>query len=193
MLETYQSCTLCPRMCSADRRTSRGFCQAGDTVKIARAALHPWEEPCISGTNGSGTVFFSGCTLKCIFCQNYTLSHENFGKEVTIERLAEIFLELQEQGAHNINLVTGTHYLPSIKAALGLARPQLTIPVVYNSGGYERVETLREYADYIDIYLPDLKYYDSRLSENYSAAKDYFQKASEAIKEMKNRDSALDC
>ena len=184
MIETYHSCTLCPRMCSADRSTSRGFCRAGDTLKIARAALHPWEEPCISGTKGSGTVFFSGCTLKCIFCQNHTLSHENYGKEITIERLAEIFLELQEKGAHNINLVTATHYLPSIRAALDLVRPELHIPVVYNCGGYERVETLREYKDYIDIYLPDLKYYDSSLSEKYSAAKDYFDVASKAIEEM---------
>ena len=184
MLEIYNSCTLCPRMCGADRRTSRGFCQAGDTIKIARAALHPWEEPCISGANGSGTVFFSGCTLKCIFCQNHTLSHENYGKEITIARLAEIFLELQEKGAHNINLVTATHYLPSIRAALDLVRGKLRIPVVYNCGGYERVETLQEYKDYIDIYLPDLKYYDSRLSEKYSAAKDYFTTASKAIEEM---------
>ena len=181
---TYTSCTLCPRMCKADRTASRGFCQAGDTVKIARAALHPWEEPCISGTNSSGTVFFSGCTLKCIFCQNYTLSHENFGKEISIARLAEIFLELQQQGAHNINLVTATHFLPSIKEALDMVREDLHIPVVYNCGGYERIETLREYSDYIDIYLPDLKYYDSNRSEKYSAAKDYFSVASKAIEEM---------
>ena len=184
MSTIYESCTLCPRMCHADRRTSRGFCQAGDVVKIARAALHPWEEPCISGINGSGTVFFSGCTLKCVFCQNFNISHENFGKEVSIDRLSEIFLELQEQGAHNINLVTGTHYLPSIKEALALARPNLQIPVVLNCGGYERVETLREYSDCIDIYLPDLKYYDSELSKTYSAAGDYFSVASKAIREM---------
>ncbi len=180
----YTSCILCPRMCRADRRTSRGFCQAGDTVKIARAALHPWEEPCISGTNGSGTVFFSGCTLKCVFCQNHTLSHDNFGKEITVERLAEIFLELQSQGAHNINLVTAPHYLPSIKKALDQIGSELNIPVVLNCGGYERVETIREYADYIDIYLPDLKYYNSELSSKYSAAKDYFDRASKAIEEM---------
>ncbi len=184
MFNPYESCTLCPRMCRADRRTSRGFCQAGDTLKIARAALHPWEEPCISGTNGSGTVFFSGCTLKCIFCQNYDISHENFGKEISIERLSEIFLELQAKGAHNINLVTGTHYLPSIRKALDMVRGQLNIPIVLNCGGYERIETLREYSDYIDIYLPDLKYYDSRLAEKYSAAGDYFQVASKAIEEM---------
>ena len=184
MFNPYESCTLCPRMCKADRRTSRGFCQAGDTLKITRAALHPWEEPCISGTNGSGTVFFSGCTLKCIFCQNYNISHENYGKEIPIERLSEIFLELQEKGAHNINLVTGTHFLPSIRKALDLVRDQLNIPVVLNCGGYERVETLREYSDYIDIYLPDLKYYDSHLAKKYSAAGDYFQVASKAIEEM---------
>ena len=180
----YESCTLCPRMCKADRTTGHGFCGAGATVKVARAALHPWEEPCISGTNGSGTIFFSGCTLKCVFCQNHTLSHENFGKEISVNRLSEIFLELQAKGAHNINLVTGTHYLPSIREALDLAKPELKIPVVLNCGGYERIETLREFSDYIDIYLPDLKYYDSRLSEKYSSAKDYFQKASAAIEEM---------
>ncbi len=180
----YTSCTLCPRLCNVDRHTARGYCQAGDQLKIARAALHPWEEPCISGTNGSGTVFFSGCNLKCVFCQNHTLSHENFGKEVSVERLAEIFLELQEQGAHNINLVTATHYLPSIKEAFDLLGPKLTIPVVYNCGGYERVETIREYSKYIDIYLPDLKYYDAELSAKYSKAGDYFAHASKAIEEM---------
>ena len=180
----YDSCTLCPRMCRADRIHSRGFCGADSTVKIARAALHPWEEPCISGKNGSGTVFFSGCTLKCVFCQNHELSHENFGKEISVNRLAEIFLELQNQGAHNINLVTATQYLPSIKEALDLVRTDLHIPVVYNCGGYERSETLREFSDYIDIYLPDLKYYDNGLSEKYSSARDYFQTASKAIDEM---------
>lgn len=184
MSTSYNSCTLCPRMCGIDRTRTRGFCKAGDTVKVARAALHPWEEPCISGTAGSGTVFFSGCTLKCVFCQNHSLSHENFGKEISVERLAQIFLELQEKGAHNINLVTATHYLPSIKKALDLARPALTLPIVYNCGGYERIETLREFSDYIDVYLPDLKYYDSSLSKKYSAAEDYFQTASAAIQEM---------
>lgn len=171
-------------MCHADRTVTTGFCGCSDKVTVARAALHPWEEPCISGTAGSGTVFFSGCTLKCVFCQNYSLSHENFGKEVSIDRLAEIFLELQAQGAHNISLVTATQYLPSIRKALEISRPSLHIPVVYNCGGYERVETLREYSDCIDIYLPDLKYYSSSLSQKYSAAKDYFSVASEAIKEM---------
>jgi len=171
-------------MCGMDRTVSTGFCRASDTVKIARAALHHWEEPCISGTAGSGAVFFSGCTLKCVFCQNHTLSHENFGKEISVNRLAEIFLDLQAQGAHNINLVTATHYLPSIKEALDLAGDALKIPIVYNCGGYERIDTLRQYADYIDIYLPDLKYYDSALSKKYSSAPDYFAAASAAIKEM---------
>ena len=184
MSMNYESCTLCPRMCGADRTKAPGFCGASHQIKAARAALHQWEEPCISGTAGSGTVFFSGCTLKCVFCQNYPLSHENFGKEISTARLAEIFLELQEKGAHNINLVTATQYLPSIRQALELARPELHIPVVYNSGGYERTETIREFSDCIDIWLPELKYYDSGLSEKYSAAQNYFSMASEAIKEM---------
>ena len=181
---TYDCCTLCPRMCGADRHRSSGFCGAGDKIKVARAALHHWEEPCISGTRGSGTVFFSGCTLKCVFCQNHTLSHDNFGKEISVKRLSEIFLELQAQGAHNINLVTATHYLPSVREALNLAGPALKIPVVLNCGGYERVETLKEYSDCIDIYLPDLKYYDGSLSRKYSAAENYFSVASAAIQEM---------
>lgn len=184
MSNPYSSCTLCPRMCKIDRHSTLGYCKADSTLKIARAALHSWEEPCISGTRGSGTVFFSGCNLKCVFCQNHTLSHENFGKEITIDRLAEIFLELQAKGAHNINLVTATHYLPSIREALDLLGSQLTIPVVYNCGGYERVETIQEYSKYIDIYLPDLKYYDSGLSSKYSQAGDYFSQASRAIEEM---------
>ena len=184
MSMNYESCTLCPRMCKADRTRVPGFCGASHQIRAARAALHQWEEPCISGPSGSGTGFFSGCTLKCVFCQNHPLSHENFGKEISVERLSEIFLELQEKGAHNINLVTATQYLPSIRKALELAGPALWIPVVYNSGGYERVETIREFSGCIDIWLPDLKYYDSRLSEKYSAAGNYFSMASSAIKEM---------
>lgn len=180
----YGFCTLCPRMCGANRRTGTGFCGCGNEPKVARAALHQWEEPCISGTNGSGTVFFSGCTLQCVFCQNYPLSHENYGKEISVSRLSEIFLELQEKGAHNINLVTATQYLPSVLSALDRIRNSLKVPVVYNCGGYERVETLKELDGYIDIYLPDLKYYDYILSEKYSGAIDYFEVASNAIKEM---------
>lgn len=180
----YHSCTLCPRRCGVDRTKTRGYCQSGTLPKVARAALHFWEEPCISGETGSGTVFFSGCTLKCVFCQNYQLSHENFGREITVSHLADIFLRLQEQGAANINLVTATHYLPSVLEALDLARPQLAIPIVYNCGGYEQPETIRALEGYIDIYLPDLKYYDPVLSEKYSGAKDYFTYASRSIQEM---------
>ena len=140
------SCTLCPRECGARREQSRGFCGAGALPRVARAALHHWEEPCISGSDparGSGTVFFSGCPLKCCFCQNYALSHENFGREVTVRRLSEIFLELQEAGAWNLNLITGTQYTPQILEALDLAGSRLTIPVLWNSGGYDKPETLR--------------------------------------------------
>ena len=183
-LSDYSSCHLCPRSCGIDRRVSSGFCGCGDTIKAARAALHYWEEPCISGTRGSGTIFFSGCTLKCCFCQNYPISQQGLGKELTIPQLGDVFLSLQDQGAHNINLVTATQYLPSVIAALDLVKHKLVIPVVYNCGGYERVEIVRELADYVDIWLPDLKYMDSSLAKKYSSAPDYFEKASTAIKEM---------
>lgn len=181
---SYHCCTLCPRLCRADRTKAAGFCGASSDVRIARAALHFWEEPCISGTRGSGTVFFSYCTLQCVFCQNYPLSHEGFGKEISTGRLAEIFLELQEQGAHNLNLVTATQYLPSVIEALDMVRPMLHIPVVYNCGGYERVETIRALRDYVDIYLPDLKYFDDSLAMRYSGAPHYFDTALAAIREM---------
>lgn len=177
-------CRLCPRQCGVDRSKRTGYCGVSYRVKLARAALHFWEEPCISGERGSGTVFFSGCALKCVFCQNYQLSAGHFGKEVSIQRLAEIFLELQQQGAHNINLVTGGHYVPQIVQALELVRKDLKIPVVYNSSGYETVETLRQLKGYVDIYLPDLKYYSPERSARYSNAKDYFAVASQAVQEM---------
>lgn len=177
-------CRLCPRQCGVDRSKQTGYCGVSDKVKLARAALHFWEEPCISGERGSGTVFFSGCALKCVFCQNYQLSAGHFGKEVSIQRLAEIFLELQQQGAHNINLVTGGHYVPQIVQALELVRKDLKIPVVYNSSGYETVETLRQLKGYVDIYLPDLKYYSPERSARYSNARDYFAVASQAVQEM---------
>lgn len=183
-LSDYSSCHLCPRSCGIDRQVSSGFCGCGDTIKAARAALHYWEEPCISGTRGSGTIFFSGCTLKCCFCQNYPISQQGFGKELTIPQLGDVFLSLQDQGAHNINLVTATQYLPSVITALDLVKHKLVIPVVYNCGGYERVEIVRELADYVDIWLPDLKYYDTALSSRYSQAKNYFDHASEAISQM---------
>ncbi len=182
-----EHCTLCPRRCGVDRHRSKGRCGAGDTLLAARAALHRWEEPCLSGTDpgrGSGTVFFCGCTLGCVYCQNGSISHGGEGRAITAERLAEIFLELQEQGAYNINLVTPTQYLPWILEALTLAGERLSIPVLYNTGGYERVETLRLLKGRVQIYLPDLKYYDSTLSARYSAAADYFAVASCAIPEM---------
>ena len=180
------SCTLCPRRCRADRAAGQvGFCGAGRTLKAARAALHFWEEPCISGTRGSGTVFFSGCTLKCCFCQNYPISAEGLGKEITVEHLAEIFLNLQAQGAHNINLVTPGQWQPWIIAALDIARTKgLRLPIVCNTGGYETVESVEAWRGYIDIWLADLKYVSSALSAELSAAPDYFEAAAAAIDEM---------
>ena len=177
-------CRLCPRNCRVNRKERTGFCGEKDGIRCARAALHYWEEPCISGTRGSGAVFFSGCSLKCCYCQNYQISQEGLGKEISPEKLARIFLDLQEQGAHNINLVTGTHFLPGILTALDLARPILSIPVVYNCGGYEKPEVIRLLDGYVDIYLPDLKYFDPELSARYSGARDYFAQASQAVSAM---------
>ncbi len=179
-------CTLCPRKCHVDRMAGQvGYCGQIDRITAARAALHFWEEPCISGTHGSGTVFFSGCNLKCVFCQNHSIALGETGKTLTTERLAEIFLELQEKGAHNINLVTATHFIPQVARALTLAKATgLHIPIVYNSGGYEEVSSLKCLEGLVDIYLPDLKYYSSELSLRYSHATDYFEKASAAITEM---------
>lgn len=181
---SYSSCSLCPRDCRVDRRIGTGFCGCTHTIKAARAALHHWEEPCISGKNGSGTVFFSGCTLRCCFCQNSRISQEDFGKELTDKELADIFLNLQLQGAHNINLVTPTQYLPSIINALELVKDRLTIPIVYNCGGYESTDIVKALKEYIDIWLPDLKYFSPALSARYSKAPDYFDAASKAIKQM---------
>lgn len=183
-LPNIHNCHLCPRNCNVDRSNVTGFCKSGDKIKAARAALHHWEEPCISGTKGSGTVFFSGCTLQCCFCQNYAISSQGIGKEITPKRLGEIFLSLQDQGAHNINLVTATQFLPWILPALDQVKDNLKIPVVYNCGGYETCETIDMLKNYIDIYLPDLKYYDSSLSAKYSKASDYFSVASKAIAHM---------
>lgn len=184
MNDILKKCTLCPRECRADRETSQGFCGGGLLPRAAKAYLHMWEEPCISGTKGSGTVFFSGCSLKCCFCQNYRISAENFGKEISTERLSEIFLELQDKGAHNINLVSPTHYVPQIITALDMCRDKLHIPVAYNCGGYEKAETIEMLRGYVDIFMPDMKYYSSELSEKYSAAPDYFDYASKAIAKM---------
>lgn len=180
----YHHCNFCPRNCKVDRFLQQGFCKSPPAITAARAALHHWEEPCLSGINGSGTIFFSGCTLCCCFCQNYKISQELFGKPISSDRLAEIILELQEQHAHNINLVTASQYLPSILRALSLVKKDLKIPVVYNCGGYETLDTIRALSPFIDIWLPDLKYYDSAISNRYSKASDYFSIASKAIMEM---------
>ena len=181
-----KNCKLCPRNCGVNRINGQtGFCGATDKLKVARASLHMWEEPCISGTNGSGTVFFSHCSLKCIFCQNNNISQNNFGKEITIERLAEIFIELQNKKANNINLVTPTHYVPQIIEAIKIAKQNgLHIPIVYNSSGYENVETIKLLNGFIDIYLPDFKYYDNELAIKLSNTPDYFNKALACIDEM---------
>lgn len=186
MKNLLENCTLCPRNCNVNRLENKiGFCKGGNNVRVARAALHFWEEPCISGEKGSGTVFFSNCTLKCVFCQNNEISQCQSGKDISIERLSKIFLELQEKGALNINLVTPTHYVPQIIEALKIAKEKrLTLPIVYNSSGYEKVETIKLLRGYIDVYLPDLKYYSSKYSLKYSKAKDYFDFASKAIDEM---------
>lgn len=177
-------CRLCPRKCGVDRVENIGFCGVRRTVRLARAALHHWEEPCISGSRGSGAVFFSGCVMRCVYCQNYRISAEAAGKDVSTDRLAEIFLELQQQGAHNINLVNPTHYVPEIIRALEMTRGRLNIPVVYNSGGYERVETLRALSGYVDIYLPDIKYFSDELARELSSAEGYFETAMAAAEEM---------
>lgn len=179
-----EKCLLCPRKCGVNRYQNRGFCGCGGEIRIARAALHMWEEPCISGKRGSGTVFFTGCNLKCCFCQNYEISAQNKGFDINVQELADIFLMLQEKGAHNINLVTPTPYVYQIAEALDLVKAQLNIPIVYNCGGYESIETLEFMADKVDIFLPDLKYFDSQMSEKYSCAEDYFEKASAAIRKM---------
>lgn len=185
-LEIPAQCNLCPRRCGANRASgAHGPCGGGAQVRAARAALHFWEEPCISGTQGSGTVFFSGCSLGCCYCQNFRISAENFGKELSVHQLAAIFLRLQTQGAHNINLVTATHYAPWVTVALDEARAQgLRLPVVYNTGGYETVETVRALAPYVDVWLTDMKYVSSALSGEYSAAPDYFQVAAPALRQM---------
>ena len=184
-MNSYLNCTLCPRACGADRSVSRGFCKESSVLRAARASLHMWEEPPLSGKTGSGTVFFSGCNLGCIFCQNHEIAHENKGKEISPERLAEIFLELQEKGAANINLVTAVHFVPHVIRALDIAKTNsLRIPVVYNSSGYESVDTLKRLSGYIDVYLPDYKYRDSDLARRFSGAYDYPKVAEKAIDEM---------
>lgn len=183
---SYIPCTLCPRACHVDRTAGqKGRCHVDAQIRVARAALHMWEEPCLSGRSGSGAVFFSGCALGCIFCQNREIASGKAGLVIPEARLSEIFLELQEKGANNINLVTAGHYVPQVIRALACAKSQgLRIPIVYNSSGYEKAETLRQLEGLIDIYLPDLKYLTPELAAAYSHAPDYPQYAMEAISEM---------
>lgn len=176
-------CNICPRKCNIERSKDVGVCGVGELPRVARASLHMWEEPVISGTAGSGTIFFSGCNLKCVFCQNYKISHEHFGKYITHERLAQIFQEFEQKGASNINLVSPSHYVLAIKKALDIYKPN--IPIVYNTSGYDSLECLEILKDYIDIYLVDFKYWDSELAKRLSKAPDYPEIAKLAISKMR--------
>lgn len=181
-----EPCHLCPRACGSNRALHPGFCGAPESIRVARVGLHAWEEPCLSYGAGSGTVFFSGCGLRCVFCQNHEISRGLKGTDITVDELAAEFLHLQKQGAVNLNLVTPTQYTDKILSALDIAKPTLTIPVVYNCGGYEKAETLRTLAGYVDIFLPDFKYFSSEASAKYSGAPDYFATASRALDIMYN-------
>lgn len=184
--EDLSKCTICPHMCMINRNDGQiGRCKSKAKIKIALASLHYYEEPCISGTNGSGTVFFSNCNLSCVFCQNYKISQQGKGYEITTEELANIFLKQQEKKAHNINLVTPTMYVPQIIEAIKIAKKKgFNIPIIYNSNGYENIETIKKLNGYIDVYLPDLKYYDDEIAKKYSRVNNYFRNASQAIQEM---------
>lgn len=183
-MNILRNCTLCPRNCHVNRYQKKGYCKASSKLKVSLASLHQWEEPFISGVNGSGTIFFSHCNLGCIYCQNKKI-RDGYGKEISIKRFSEILLEQQKRGAHNINLVTPTHYVPLIKKGIIKAKNNgLTIPIVYNTSSYENIETIQMMDKLIDIYLADLKYYDSLLGNKYSNCKDYFYFASKAIDEM---------
>lgn len=184
------NCNLCSRNCNVDRSVLKGYCGQTDKIKVARASLHMWEEPCISGENGSGTVFFSGCGLRCVFCQNHSIANGETGKEITIERLAEIFVELKEKGAHNINLVTGDHFVPQIIKALDISKSKgMDLPVVFNTSSYINKETLKSLENYVDIYLADFKYFDNQTAKKYSNADNYLQVAKTAIEEMVSQKS----
>lgn len=185
MLESLKSCSICPRQCGINRFEKPGVCGAGAELKAAKAFLHQWEEPCVSGTRGSGTVFLSGCNMKCVFCQNHTISQEHFGEEITIPRLSGIMLELQEQGAANINFVTPTPYALHIVEAVSLAKKQgLKLPIIYNTNGYETVEMVEALKGTVDVYLPDIKYFNDFYAMKYSGVKNYFLRASEAVRTM---------
>lgn len=188
MIKELEHCKICPLECKINRYESRGRCGATANVKIALASLHYYEEPCISGKHGSGAVFFSNCNLKCKYCQNYEISWKGKGKEITIEHLADIFLKQQEKGAHNVNLVTPTSYIYQIIEAIKLAKQNgLSIPIVYNTNGYEKEETLGSLNGYIDIYLPDFKYYRNELAKKYSGVDDYFKITTKALQKMKEQ------
>ena len=184
-MELLKECNLCPRKCGVNRYQTRGYCGASNKVKVAYYSLHKWEEPIISGSNGSGTVFFSHCNLRCMYCQNQKISIHGYGKEISNKKLGEIFLKLQDMGAHNINLVTPTHYVPQIAYILRkIKNHELKIPVVYNTSSYENIGTLMIMRGLVDIYLADLKYYDDSLAEKYSFCSNYFEVATMAIDEM---------
>ena len=184
-------CKACPRNCLVDREKSTGFCGRGKKIEISRAAPHYWEEPCLSGTRGSGTVFFTGCNLGCVFCQNYLISRRSSeGKPITGDELGEIFLSLEDQGVHNINLVTPSHYTEELIPILERIKPSLSVPIVWNSNGYESVEMLKRLDGLVDIYLPDLKFKSAELSKTLCGAEDYFEKAINAVKEMKRQQPA---
>ena len=189
MLDKLQECEICPHNCKVNRLDGKmGRCKCNDKVKLALASVHHFEEPCISGENGSGTVFFSGCNLNCKFCQNYEISQLGKGVEISIDELADIFIKQQSKGVHNINLITPTMYVYQIMEAIKIARKNgLNIPIIYNSNGYENVQTIKDLEGYIDVYLPDLKYYDNEIGLKYSGIKNYFQYASKAILEMYNQ------
>ena len=189
MLEKLENCTICPHQCGVDRKKGQiGRCQAKDTVKIALYSVHFFEEPCISGEKGSGTIFFSHCNLNCLYCQNYEISQLGKGKEYTIEQLAEIMIKQQNLGVANINLVTPTSYVPQIIEAIKIAKKNgLNIPIVYNTNSYEKIETLKMLEGYIDVYLPDLKYADDKLGKKYSNINHYFEIATKAIQEMRRQ------
>ena len=184
-----EQCMLCPHNCKVNRLNGEiGRCKCNDKIKIALVSLHKFEEPCISGKNGSGTIFFSNCNLKCMFCQNYEISHLGKGYEISTEQLAQIFIEQQERGAHNINLVTPTMYVIQIIEAIKIAKSNgLNIPIIYNTNSYENIETIKMLKGYIDVYLPDIKYYSNDLCKRYSKVNNYFENASSAIKEMYNQ------
>lgn len=185
-MKLLEKCNLCMRNCNVNRNKGvKGLCNSTNNIRIARAALHFWEEPCISGENGSGTVFFSNCNLKCVFCQNYEISNEGFGKEITVDRLADIFIELQEKGANNINLVTPTHFVPQIIEALKIAKNNgLDLPIVYNTNSIDTLDTIKALNGYIDVYLPDFKYFEDKYSMKYSKIKGYSKNVIDVIDEM---------